>query len=102
MIKYKIQHQFNNLSLLKEVNKMNYCAPNQIVTSFPINAGGRTLLIGIDYNPELKNESSIHTTGCDGEFVVNEGWATTQKTKEALIQSALRQVEQVLNQLIPE
>lgn len=100
-MKFTIRNQYENISLLKEANKINFCASNQVATSFPINAGGRKLLIGIDYNKEYE-DNSIHTFITNGETCDTEGWSVTGKaTKEQFIESALRQVKKIL-ELIPD
>lgn len=96
---YKVENQYDHLTLLKEVGKINHFAPNQTVTSFAINNGGRTLLIGIDYNPKLRDDQSIHTVICNGTAIQDEGWSCNGNT-EQFIASALKQVEQMLRLVI--
>jgi len=104
-MRYKVNtDHFEYLDIKKSIQKKeNYNTDtNQIMTSFPINAGGRTLLIGIDFNPNKIKEKSLHTQISDGETWESSGWSSNAKTKEEFIVSALRQVKEMLEAAIPE
>jgi len=105
IMRYKVNtDHFEYLDIKKSIQKKeNYNTDtNQIMTSFPINAGGRTLLIGIDFNPNKIKEKSLHTQISDGETWESSGWSSNAKTKEEFIVSALRQVKEMLEAAIPE
>ena len=100
-MKYTIENQFENIAELKEAMSSNYCAKMQNITCFPINAKGRKILIGIDYNKNYEN-NSIHTVIADGTNMDGIGWSVKNNcTKQEFIKSCLKQVEQML-ELIPE
>ena len=94
---------FPALALQKEaILKNNYGKDRgQTITNFNINGMGRTLLIGIDYNPTLAQEQSMHTVVCDGERWDSEGWSC-MGNREKFIESALQQVKKMLELVIPE
>ena len=94
---------FPALALQKEAILKNNYGKNrgQTITNFSINGKGRTLLIGIDYNPALAKEQSIHTVVCNGEKWDSEGWSCVG-SREKFIESALLQVKKMLELVIPE
>lgn len=91
-----ITNHIKDIDLLKLAHKRNYCADNQLMTSFLINAGGRTILIGVDVNPDKLQEASCHCSGSDGKSYYTEGWSTNNKTREGLIKMATDQLNNVL------
>lgn len=102
MSKFKVANQIEDIELLKLAHKRNFCADNQLMSSFSINAGGRTILIGIDVNPEKLSEGSCHTAASDGTYLYSEGFSSSNVSKEHLIDMAKRQVEKVLEELLTE
>lgn len=87
----------------------NYNAPMQMCTSFPINAHGRTLLIGIDFDANQLHNMDLHTCASDGTNYCSEGYCigkseeSIESKKKRLIEAAKIQLEKVLtNLLLPE
>lgn len=101
LTKYSVIHQINNMSLLNEIKRVNGVAETAVVTHFSMNCGGRTILIGADYNHAKRAEGSMHTVGCNGADLFNEGYSVSPD-KESLIKYALEQLKNVLEALIPE
>lgn len=97
-----VLNHIEDIELLKLAHKRNYCADNQLMTSFNINAGGRTILVGVDVNPDKIEEGSLHCTGSDGKGYYTEGWSVSHVTKEELINAATAQLTNVLDYILSD
>jgi len=96
-----IQHQYDDVELLRLAKRKNYIPDMAQVTSFPINAEGRTLLIAVDYNPDRQKEASLHCYAArtDGEYS-SDGYSLRIYDKQAMIEHACELLRSQLEKLM--
>lgn len=91
------KYKFEDIELLDLAKARNYIPQMSTYTSFPINAGGRKILIGIDVNP-FANDKDVHVASTDGNLFLGNGCGAY--TDEDLIDFTLKEVEKQLRQLL--
>lgn len=95
---FKIETLFEDADLMKLAMRRNYCVPMQNATSFMINAGGRTLLIGIDFDPSKMEELSMHCVAANQTEWCSDGHSVMKE--EYFIDSAVRLFEKQLREIM--